>query len=246
MMKISNVSVAVMAFSLAFPLLSMGENTKSAKQVKSIKEQSAESAKKSDSNDKELKGDGVLTESKVMVQGQEYLVAVYEFEKPLKLLPIYKERKDINKYSWLKPLLMGYNDYGVNETKAVLQNYIETPITEELYKGFKQRAEQMRRAVTVDQKEHFTGAFSEVKYIVWYKSNDTENLSFFLDFQYEDGRNPETDTYNKLKKVDGKWKLPDDRKAGFTAVIRAKECYDKTIALLKDGKLKSLSVSKLK
>jgi hypothetical protein len=245
-MKKSNVFVAVMALSLASPLLSMGEETKPSTQVKCIKEQSAESSKKSHSNEKELKGDGALTKSKVMVQGQEYSVAVYALEKPLKLLPIYKTRKDINKYSWMKPLLMGYSDYGVNESKSVLQSYIETPITDELYKRFKQKAVHMRRAVTIDQKEHFKGAYSELKYIVWYKSNDSENLSFFLDFKYEDGRNPETDTYNRLKLVDGKWKLPDDRKTGYMAVIKAQECYEKAITLLKSGKLKTLSVSLLK
>jgi len=139
----------------------------------------------------------------LVVDGNKVKVSLFTFPKPIRIELIYKPRTDLEKYSWLKPLLFQLNGYELTIPESEWSKYGEGEWPQERYVAIRKYNKRIHRAIE-ENKEFWGGVYSELTNLTICKFDNETFLVAKVTSRKRDGVKFGS-TYEWLIKRDGHW-----------------------------------------
>ncbi len=187
------------------------------------------------------------------VDGERITVSVYSLDPPISVHPIFKEseqiNKDMDKYPWLRALLVAVNDYATYIPTNEWKEYVEAPITAETVERKLKYNARISDGVLHGTNSYWRELEGKISSVVLSEYGEKgKYLTAFIDYKNAKSGRPSGGRYDMLKLVDGRWKIPNFPSFGFKlgdCILKSnkrahEELMSSQIRLQPEGRLRSI------
>jgi hypothetical protein len=190
--------------------------------------------------------DATCKEVKLISEDEEFTVSVYSLSDHLRIKHLYEPRRDLDLYSWLKPLLFQLNCYEMHVPKSEWPKYAEGEWPEERFAAIEKNSARIKKFCAEHSDVCGNDAmYYEISEVVLCKVEDTIYLSFCLLAKKIDGIPQGSSRYQSLKRLGDRWVNALEPEVGRKRSKQLFYCYNEAKKLIEAEQLKALPIAEL-